>query len=256
MGSKGSPLGREYVQRERHSTHEDAASDAFQVSGSVRWFDPSKGYGFIVPDQDLPDVLLHVTCLRREGFQTAPEGARIVCDVVRRPKGLQAFRIHAMDASTAVHPSQLPQRTHVVVIPDSEWERGTVKWFNRIRGYGFLTRGPGTADIFVHMETLATLRLDRTASRTNGARSLRQGTRRLDCSRTQARKCRGTVLQLRRSSNFGKHELTAIVNNGDPVYCAGTMARHPPLAPNYQRPSQSPNRILRAKINSIHTGGR
>jgi len=154
MGSKGSPLGREYVQRERQSTHEDAASDAFQVSGSVRWFDPSKGYGFIVPDQDLPDVLLHVTCLRREGFQTAPEGARIVCDVVRRPKGLQAFRIHAIDASTAVHPSQLPQRTHVVVIPDSEWERGTVKWFNRIRGYGFLTRGPGTADIFVHMETL------------------------------------------------------------------------------------------------------
>ena len=71
-----------------------------------------------------------------------------------RPKGLQAFRIRAMDDSTAVHPSELPQRTHVVVVPESDWERAMVKWFNRLRGFGFLTRGPQTLDVFVHMETL------------------------------------------------------------------------------------------------------
>ncbi len=131
-----------------------AAVDVFQISGAIKWFDASKGYGFVVPDNGMPDILLHVTCLRRDGYQTAYEGARVVCEVLRRPKGLQAFRIVTMDESTAIHPSQLPQRTHVQVVPESEFEPAIVKWFNRIRGFGFLTRGEGTADIFVHMETL------------------------------------------------------------------------------------------------------
>ena len=128
--------------------------DVFEASGSIKWFDPSKGYGFVVPDEDLGDVLLHVSCLRRVGFQTAFEGARVVCQVVRTAKGLQAVAICSMDESMAIRPSQLPQRTHVVVMPESEWQEASVKWFNRLRGYGFLTRGPSTPDIFVHMETL------------------------------------------------------------------------------------------------------
>ncbi len=128
--------------------------DVFEVAGSIKWFDASKGYGFIVPDNGHNDVLLHVTCLRAGGYQTAYEGARVHCQVLRRPKGLQAFRILSMDESTAIHPSQLPQRTHVVVQAESDWERAMVKWFNRVRGFGFLTRGEGTPDVFVHMETL------------------------------------------------------------------------------------------------------
>ena len=149
MGAKEPPLVEGHTQRD-----EEVTVDVFEVSGSIKWFDASKGYGFIVPDEDLPDVLLHVTCLRRDGFQTAYEGARIVCEVLRRQKGLQAFRIRAMDNSTAMHPSQLPQRTHVMVIPESDWESAMVKWFNRLRGFGFLTRGSQSLDIFVHMETL------------------------------------------------------------------------------------------------------
>jgi CspA family cold shock protein len=103
----------------------------------------------------MADVLLHVTCLRRDGFQTAYEGARVVVEAVPRSKGLQAFRIVSMDESTAIHPAQMPPpRTHVTVTPTSGLERAQVKWFNRLRGFGFLTRGEGTPDIFVHMETL------------------------------------------------------------------------------------------------------
>ena len=133
----------------------DAAANLIEISGMIKWFDVAKGFGFVVPDNGMPDVLLHVTCLRRDGFQTAYEGARVVCEVLQRPKGLQAFRVLSMDESTAIHPAQMPApRTHVTVTPTSGLERAIVKWFNRLRGFGFLTRGEGTPDIFVHLETL------------------------------------------------------------------------------------------------------
>ena len=129
--------------------------DLYEVSGVIKWFDVAKGYGFIVPDDGGPDVLLHVTCMRRDGFQTATEGARIVCEAQHRPKGAQAFRVLSLDESTARHPGELPPaRTHVSVTPTSGLELVEVKWFNRLRGFGFLTRGDGSEDIFVHMETL------------------------------------------------------------------------------------------------------
>jgi cold shock protein len=153
MGSKGPGAGQTGSEL-LGGVAEDAAASVVELTGVIKWFDVSKGYGFIIPDGGLPDVLLHVSCLRRDGFQTAYEGARIVCEVLKRPKGLQAFRILSMDESTAVHPSQLPPRTHVTVTPTSGLERAQVKWFNRLRGFGFLTRGEGTPDIFVHMEIL------------------------------------------------------------------------------------------------------
>ena len=153
MGSNdltGQMDGAEAIQ----TASEETPLDLIEVSGSIKWFDVAKGYGFVVPDGGGNDILLHVTILRRDGFQTAPEGARIVCEALNRSKGMQVFRVVSLDESTAIHPALHPARTHVQVVPTSGYEIAIVKWFNRVRGFGFLTRGQGTEDIFVHMETL------------------------------------------------------------------------------------------------------
>ena len=75
MGSNDPNLsnGVDSAQTENAS---ERPADLVEMSGRIKWFDVSKGYGFIVPDNGGADVLLHVTALRRDGFQTAPEGAR------------------------------------------------------------------------------------------------------------------------------------------------------------------------------------
>src|SRR6476659_10912069 len=83
----------------------------FQVTGFVKWFDIARGYGFIIPDNGMPDVLLHLSCLKRDGFDAPLEGTRIFCEAVERQTGYQALRILRVDTSTAIHPVERPSRT-------------------------------------------------------------------------------------------------------------------------------------------------
>lgn len=125
-----------------------------ELCGSIKWFDVSKGYGFIVPDNRvLPDILLLITCLRAGGYHTAHEGARIRCEVLLKPKILQAFRVLELDDSTAIHPALLQHKTPTDVQPESDWMTATIKWFNRVRGFGFAQTASGS-DVLIHMETL------------------------------------------------------------------------------------------------------
>jgi len=126
-----------------------------EVAGRVKWFDVAKGYGFIVPDDGGGDVLIHVTVLRRDGFTTLAEGSRVLAEAQRRDRGLQVLKVISV---TPGDPSAIPVETQVrpraQAAQVGSFEIVIVKWFNRSRGFGFLTRGEGTEDIFVHMETL------------------------------------------------------------------------------------------------------
>ena len=130
----------------------DDNEETFTTEGVVKWFDPTKGYGFLISSNGGGDILIHSTCLREAGRSTAREGATIVCEVVRRSKGLQALKIIDIDDSTAT--PLTPPTAILSQTPAGDFTRVSVKWFNRAKGYGFLTRGDGTEDIFLHMEIL------------------------------------------------------------------------------------------------------
>jgi len=137
-------------------------SDEEVIAGRVKWFDATRGFGFIVSDEIEGDILLHFSVLREHGRRSVPEGALIECVPVKLDRGLQAKRVVSIDLSAALPQqprSSIPaaDRADRKALSDAagEFEVVEVKWFNRVRGYGFVNRLDAAGeDVFVHMETV------------------------------------------------------------------------------------------------------
>ncbi|MEO6580260.1 MAG: cold shock domain-containing protein, partial [Sphingomicrobium sp.] len=66
--------------------------DGLRISGRIKWFDATRGFGFLVSDQCEGDVLVHFSVLRDHGRRSLPEGALIECIAEQQDRGLQARR--------------------------------------------------------------------------------------------------------------------------------------------------------------------
>ena len=142
--------------------HEPANKPSVELGGHLKWFNYVKGYGFITT-HDGQDVFLHLSCLRKAGLSFVEEGSEIWCDAVEGPRGLQAVAVtqvrpatteavmqqqSRMDPQQAGQPGDSPDHDASAMVP------ATVKWFNKIRGYGFLNVDGNPSDIFLHIEVL------------------------------------------------------------------------------------------------------
>jgi CspA family cold shock protein len=131
------------------------------VSARVKWFDATRGFGFLVSDSVEGDILVHFSVLKEHGRRSLPEGALVECVPARLERGLQAKKILSIDTADSVVPVRRPvpaaDRADRSGLVESagEYEPVEVKWFNRAKGYGFLNRpGVDGQDVFVHMETV------------------------------------------------------------------------------------------------------
>ncbi len=126
------------------------------VHGRVKWFDPSKGFGFIVSDQTDADILLHANVLRNFGQGSVADGAGIEVRIQRTQRGVQAVEVKRIDPPEGALLPFGEDAAHLVSadILALDLEPARVKWFDKGKGFGFANVYGRPEDVFVHAEVL------------------------------------------------------------------------------------------------------
>lgn len=130
-----------------------APGEGEQVEAVVKWFNLSKGFGFVAPADQSPDAFMHVSVLTRAGLQQVAEGTKLLVQIGQGPKGRQVLSIVSV-----LGQSEAPAR-HQESAGPTEDMTGTVKWFKTDKGFGFVAPDDGGKDVFVHKSVVARLGL-------------------------------------------------------------------------------------------------
>ena len=123
------------------------------VTATVKWFNASKGFGFVAPADGTPDAFLHISALERAGLSQIGEGATIVCDLGQGNRGPQVVWVHEVDSSTASPTASAAPKPTIERGPTQVVE-GVVRFFSAEKGFGFVAVDEGGKDVFVHVKAL------------------------------------------------------------------------------------------------------
>lgn len=143
----------DHVGNETLRTEVDGAR---RVIGLVKWFDPVKGFGFVVADEGGPDILLHANVLRNFGQSSVADGAKIELDVQKTERGIQATEVFSIEPPLGTEGATLADFEDIdpEVIRTAPLEPARVKWFDKGKGFGFANIFGRGEDVFVHVEVL------------------------------------------------------------------------------------------------------
>ncbi len=126
------------------------------LSGVVKWFDPIKGFGFVLPEGNGPDILLHANVLRNFGQSSVADGAIVEISVLETDRGLQAVEVLSVapPEGSGVPALEMPNGQLLSDINDSDLEPARIKWFDKGKGFGFANVFGNSDDVFIHIEVL------------------------------------------------------------------------------------------------------